>query len=132
MILSNRILHMSLSRIISSYFFFFFQAEDGIRDDLVTGVQTCALPIFRPHTRLDELKIIDDQKTDTEFPFQTAGFGLQIKDRDGGRIVDEKFSLIKLARDIDQTTPVMVTQITRAGFFKVDAGHGTKKTQRQL
>src|SRR5215216_4612419 len=27
--------------------FFFFQAEDGIRDDLVTGVQTCALPIYR-------------------------------------------------------------------------------------
>jgi len=26
--------------------FFFFQAEDGIRDPLVTGVQTCALPIF--------------------------------------------------------------------------------------
>src|SRR5205823_9621610 len=25
---------------------FFFQAEDGIRDKLVTGVQTCALPIF--------------------------------------------------------------------------------------
>src|SRR5688572_32018452 len=32
-------------------FFFFFQAEDGIRDLTVTGVQTCALPIygvFRP------------------------------------------------------------------------------------
>src|SRR5258708_12384835 len=28
--------------------FFFFQAEDGIRDDLVTGVQTCALPISSP------------------------------------------------------------------------------------
>src|SRR5438128_12684150 len=27
-------------------FFFFFQAEDGIRDATVTGVQTCALPIF--------------------------------------------------------------------------------------
>src|SRR5207247_4861819 len=27
------------------FFFFFFQAEDGIRDPLVTGVQTCALPI---------------------------------------------------------------------------------------
>src|SRR5438067_8593816 len=27
------------------YFFFFFQAEDGIRDRNVTGVQTCALPI---------------------------------------------------------------------------------------
>src|SRR6266498_5055257 len=28
-------------------FFFFFQAEDGIRDADVTGVQTCALPICR-------------------------------------------------------------------------------------
>src|SRR3712207_6510017 len=30
-------------------FFFFFQAEDGIRDIGVTGVQTCALPIFTIH-----------------------------------------------------------------------------------
>src|SRR5437773_3017954 len=29
--------------------FFFFQAEDGIRDRDVTGVQTCALPISPPH-----------------------------------------------------------------------------------
>src|SRR5690554_7605800 len=29
--------------------FFFFQAEDGIRDADVTGVQTCALPIFELH-----------------------------------------------------------------------------------
>src|SRR2546430_5943154 len=29
-----------------SLFFFFFQAEDGIRDLTVTGVQTCALPIY--------------------------------------------------------------------------------------
>src|SRR5256885_7047178 len=28
------------------FIFFFFQAEDGIRDYKVTGVQTCALPIF--------------------------------------------------------------------------------------
>src|SRR2546430_8324881 len=32
----------------TSMFFFFFQAEDGIRDLTVTGVQTCALPIL-PH-----------------------------------------------------------------------------------
>src|SRR2546425_9162439 len=31
--------------IVCFFFFFFFQAEDGIRDKLVTGVQTCALPI---------------------------------------------------------------------------------------
>src|SRR5437879_13633931 len=30
------------------FFFFFFQAEDGIRDTSVTGVQTCALPILPP------------------------------------------------------------------------------------
>ena len=44
------------------FFFFFFQAEDGIRDDLVTGVQTCALPIYpmepsqrdRPETLLQD------------------------------------------------------------------------------
>src|SRR5438874_13094306 len=47
-----------------TYVFFFFQAEDGIRDLYVTGVQTCALPIFitmddarkKPHP--DGLQII--------------------------------------------------------------------------
>src|SRR5207247_8214758 len=32
--------------LFSICFLFFFQAEDGIRDPLVTGVQTCALPIY--------------------------------------------------------------------------------------
>src|SRR5690349_23728851 len=36
---------------------FFFQAEDGIRDLYVTGVQTCALPIFGH--RLLELEVVD-------------------------------------------------------------------------
>src|SRR2546425_1313268 len=39
---------------MSCFCFFFFQAEDGIRDKLVTGVQTCALPISPLlHVRLD-------------------------------------------------------------------------------
>src|SRR5438552_5052247 len=33
--------------------FFFFQAEDGIRDDLVTGVQTCALPIYNVRSAME-------------------------------------------------------------------------------
>src|SRR5260221_2182328 len=33
----------------TSLFLFFFQAEDGIRDHCVTGVQTCALPIWPVH-----------------------------------------------------------------------------------
>ena len=49
----KRIRHMlnviedSIRRLIIQFFlyFFFFQAEDGIRDYKVTGVQTCALPI---------------------------------------------------------------------------------------
>src|SRR2546430_9456710 len=40
----HSIFHITYICIIS---FFFFQAEDGIRDLTVTGVQTCALPIYR-------------------------------------------------------------------------------------
>src|SRR5688572_32494990 len=36
----------SLFCLFCFFFFFFFQAEDGIRDLTVTGVQTCALPIY--------------------------------------------------------------------------------------
>src|SRR2546429_9527472 len=36
------------------YLFFFFQAEDGIRDVAVTGVQTCALPISESRGAFDE------------------------------------------------------------------------------
>src|SRR5437868_3699893 len=56
---------------VSSFiFFFFFQAEDGIRDRNVTGVQTCALPIFTPRQcrpplgvppRLDAVSRLDSQ-----------------------------------------------------------------------
>src|SRR5260370_19407798 len=40
-----------LSTRVDQLFFFFFQAEDGIRDSSVTGVQTCALPIYRRQVR---------------------------------------------------------------------------------
>src|SRR5438093_5541726 len=56
--------------------FFFFQAEDGIRDWSVTGVQTCALPILssnklggdsltrpqRPHHRWGRADFFDDRR----------------------------------------------------------------------
>src|SRR6266567_9095026 len=48
-----------LFKLVSSCFlvFFFFQAEDGIRDLTVTGVQTCALPIYPScascHSKID-------------------------------------------------------------------------------
>src|SRR2546426_6370696 len=40
---------------ISFFVVFFFQAEDGIRDYKVTGVQTCALPIFRAQSQAAHL-----------------------------------------------------------------------------
>src|SRR5260370_26980608 len=39
---------------VSRSLFFFFQAEDGIRDSSVTGVQTCALPISLPRATTNE------------------------------------------------------------------------------
>src|SRR5438270_13969579 len=46
MVLCNWILYFDYA-VFFFCFFFFFQAEDGIRDLTVTGVQTCALPICR-------------------------------------------------------------------------------------
>src|SRR6478752_424124 len=40
------LLSLTYSGVGSVCLFFFFQAEDGIRDVAVTGVQTCALPIL--------------------------------------------------------------------------------------
>src|SRR5258708_32994267 len=44
-------------------FAFFFQAEDGIRDDLVTGVQTCALPISMTYNELAQVLEPTNPKT---------------------------------------------------------------------
>src|SRR5437763_10291809 len=42
---TETVTHPNVSLVRTAVFFFFFQAEDGIRDTSVTGVQTCALPI---------------------------------------------------------------------------------------
>src|SRR5436305_10668700 len=51
--------------------FFFFQAEDGIRDADVTGVQTCALPIYGSTTAgpmwYDAMKVIQQWLPDATF-----------------------------------------------------------------
>src|SRR3712207_7449471 len=47
-----------MTNVFRGMFFFFFQAEDGIRDIGVTGVQTCALPICeRPRAPRRQYKI---------------------------------------------------------------------------
>src|SRR2546430_11518944 len=44
--------------ILDMFIFFFFQAEDGIRDLTVTGVQTCALPISVAVTSLHGIPLV--------------------------------------------------------------------------
>src|SRR5437762_14032849 len=60
------------------FFFFFFQAEDGIRDTSVTGVQTCALPIS-----VDE----DEADAVARQPFEHARGGGEVRrlEADAGR-----------------------------------------------
>src|SRR5690606_39285013 len=51
------------------------QAEDGIRDFHVTGVQTCALPIYRPEARLSVVIISDeDDQSDRPTSFYASFF----------------------------------------------------------
>src|SRR5256885_12042179 len=65
-----------MGRRIARISHFFFQAEDGIRDYKVTGVQTCALPIF-----LEQLFDLVQQAGDA-----AAGLG---RDGDDGRPLAE-------------------------------------------
>ena len=45
------------------WYFFFFQAEDGIRDKLVTGVQTCALPIYQKKISINQLFLVASSRS---------------------------------------------------------------------
>src|SRR5947209_8800740 len=63
-------------------FVFFFQAEDGIRVIGVTGVQTCALPIFQRHAEPGKPRWID-QKRAVRLqvnPARLAGLGMSLDD----------------------------------------------------
>src|SRR5438105_10750494 len=63
------------SLVLFFFFFFFFQAEDGIRDPLVTGVQTCALPILGAGIRVES-----HNTAVVEGPSQLSGARVQASD----------------------------------------------------
>src|SRR5688500_20322852 len=58
------------------YLFFFFHAEDGIRDYKVTGVQTCALPIFNRDLDLIRQHLSRSRPRITELPGSLVPFEL--------------------------------------------------------
>src|SRR5260370_16579169 len=57
--------------------FFFFQAEDGIRDSSVTGVQTCALPIFPPAATRSRSSKSGSKRADEELRDRVAAGGIE-------------------------------------------------------
>src|SRR5256884_6511652 len=62
--------------------YFFFQAEDGIRDVAVTGVQTCALPILR--NRGQQVVFAALVRARTQLPFPLLG----IDSDNGGEFIN--------------------------------------------
>src|SRR5690606_40191924 len=74
--------------------FFFFQAEDGIRDFHVTGVQTCALPIYARYLKTYSLQRgvehIDARITDVSLR-EPDGFIDAVTLADGRRIAGDLF-----------------------------------------
>src|SRR5207248_7170996 len=58
------------------FFFFFFQAEDGIRDRTVTGVQTCALPIYGGRTWRTEESGTESDLFDVKFFDEREGWAV--------------------------------------------------------
>src|SRR2546429_2581285 len=113
--------------------FFFFQAEDGIRDVAVTGVQTCALPILvaldvetadRALGLFDALHdVVGMFKIGSQL-FTAAGPGIvrQIVARGGRIFLDLKF------HDIPNTVAAAGIEATRLGvsIFNVHASGGSE------
>src|SRR5437764_10206144 len=78
---------------------FFFQAEDGIRDTSVTGVQTCALPISE---KMAALRVGDPFDEATELgPLSTAQ-GLEDLDRDVKASVDAGAKVLTGGKPMDR------------------------------
>src|SRR2546429_6865225 len=112
-------------------FFFFFQAEDGIRDLAVTGVQTCALPIS-----LEEVQAIVDESHRMGLKVACHTYG-----REGMRSciqagVDLPMHLLELYKDdallktlVQKKLPAMVTIDDLAGLEAGDKKLGARVTR---
>src|SRR5690349_24626181 len=87
---------------------FFFQAEDGIRDLYVTGVQTCALPIWSRTTSRETGPMRRTAPRPCPARSEERRVGKSV-DLGGGRIIKKKTVVTLEARDQEQL---------------VDLGHG--------
>src|SRR5256886_10033215 len=89
----------------SSLFFFFFQAEDGIRDLTVTGVQTCALPICAAASHVTRVLRLRVGEALTVFNGSGGEYAARIEQAHGGRVA----VAIGEARAIERESPLTLT-----------------------
>src|SRR5260221_5182150 len=89
-----RLLHVAGSNV--THRVFFFQAEDGIRDHCVTGVQTCALPISLPACGVPQYTF--DATNSWAFPTSAvAGFGnpdVGARNKQAGLFLQDDWSVV--------------------------------------
>src|SRR5207245_5127610 len=80
----------SCFRVVDEFVLFFFQAEDGIRDATVTGVQTCALPILGAGVKWGAVQAAAGPHGLTGLARSEERRVGKSGDRGGGRVVKKK------------------------------------------
>src|SRR5258708_31092625 len=92
-------------------YLFFFQAEDGIRDDLVTGVQTCALPISRFREEDRVLEHVDESTAGVIFQHQkiplSEGYCQKVVNGELPELIPDT-SLLAAAQEIPETHTIPI------------------------
>src|SRR5438046_9057006 len=108
--------------LVCVFCFFFFQAEDGIRDWSVTGVQTCALPIYGTHKVKAEFTLL------LVLPLLVSVSFFLIADIDsprGGAIHVNPQNLVSLAQSLDKCRQGQVAaQVSLSSTPQCGAGGG--------
>src|SRR6266852_7370842 len=119
-------------------FFFFFQAEDGIRDATVTGVQTCALPIssiassgtaaVNPITGLPiatTVPVVVTPTTPTKFDTRNTGVTLEVEPVVGadGAIIDLNLvpQVVEFEGLINYGSPINAVGVNTAAGISVSS-----------
>src|SRR6185437_10037747 len=121
---------------------FFFQAEDGIRDKLVTGVQTCALPIWSMPGDLHKMWRVRDRKGyHVEYGFSCMGYevagGLGVAMADPDRDVfvmvgDGSYLMMatELVTAVQEGVKLVVVLVQNHGFQSIGALSESVGSQR--
>src|SRR3989441_13257361 len=111
--------------------FFFFQAEDGIRDKLVTGVQTCALPIsLQPEHTEAAMSVVMGERTSAEVAGKrVAVIGLGRSGVAAVRLLGELGARVAVADQKPLAALTTALEGLRAGDLEV---HGSGAYERAL